>query len=61
MNKFLEAIQNQNYFENFITRSVKSSNAIEGNTLSYAETYSIIFVMNHFLYKMLIQKRYMKL
>ena len=36
--------KNKNYFENFITRSVKSSNAIEGNTLSYAEIYSIIFV-----------------
>ena len=44
MNKFIEALKNQNYFENFITRSVKSSNAIEGNTLSYSETYSIIFV-----------------
>ena len=44
MNKFLEAIKNQDYYENFITRSVKSSNAIEGNTLSYAETYSILFV-----------------
>lgn len=43
MNKFLEAIKNQDYYENFITRSVKSSNAIEGNTLSYVETYSIIF------------------
>jgi len=44
MNKFLEAIKNKDYYENFITRSVKSSNAIEGNTLSYAETYSILFV-----------------
>ena len=44
MNRFLEAIKNQDYYENFITRSVKNSNAIEGNTLSYAETYSILFV-----------------
>ena len=44
MNKFLEVIKNQNYFKDFMTRSVKCSNAIEGNTLSYAETYSIIFV-----------------
>lgn len=43
MNKFLEAIKNKDYYENFITRSIKSSNAIEGNTLSYAETYSIVF------------------
>ena len=34
MNRFLEAIKNQDYYENFITRSVKNSNAIEGNTLS---------------------------
>ena len=39
MNKFKEAIKKQAYYENFITRSIKSSNAIEGNTLSYAETY----------------------
>ena len=43
MNKFLEAIKNKDYYENFITRSIKSSNAIEGNTLSYTETYSIVF------------------
>ena len=43
MNIFIEAIKKQEYFENFITRSIKSSNAIEGNTLSYAETYSIVF------------------
>lgn len=44
MSKFQEAVKNQDYYENFITRSIKSSNAIEGNTLSYAETYSIVFV-----------------
>lgn len=35
--------RNDNYFEDFITRSVYHSNAIEGNTLSYYETYQIIF------------------
>lgn len=35
--------RNNPYFEDFITRSVYHSNAIEGNTLSYAETYAIIF------------------
>lgn len=35
--------RNNPYFKDFITRSVYHSNAIEGNTLSYAETYSIIF------------------
>lgn len=44
MNLFQKAIKNQNYYENFITRSIKSSNAIEGSTLSHAETYSIVFV-----------------
>ena len=35
--------RNDKYFEDFITRSVYHSNAIEGNTLSYYETYQIIF------------------
>ena len=35
--------RNDNYFEDYITRSVYHSNAIEGNTLSYYETYQIIF------------------
>ena len=35
--------RNNNYFEDFITRSVYHSNVIEGNTLSYYETYQIIF------------------
>lgn len=44
MENILEFIRsNQNYFEDFITRSTYHSNAMEGNTLSYAETYAIIF------------------
>ncbi|MGM9879631.1 MAG: Fic family protein [Bacilli bacterium] len=43
MNQFLKALKKQEYFENFITRSIKNSNAIEGNTLSYAQIYSIVF------------------
>ena len=31
------------YFEDFVTRSTYHSNAIEGNTLSYAETYAILW------------------
>ena len=38
--------RNNPYFEDFITRSVYHSNAIEGNTLSYADTYRIIFNEN---------------
>jgi len=34
---------NQKYFEDFITRSTYHSNAIEGNTLTYAETYALLF------------------
>ena len=39
---------NQSYFEDFITRSTYHSNAIEGNTLSYADTYAIVFNDNSF-------------
>lgn len=39
---------NQNYFEDFITRSTYHTNSIEGSTLSYAETYAIIFNDNSF-------------
>lgn len=45
---FFEAISNQEYYENFITRSIYHSNAIEGNTLTYADTYAIIFNDNSF-------------
>lgn len=34
---------NREYFEDFVTRSAYHSNAIEGSTLSYAETYAILF------------------
>lgn len=34
---------NRPCFEDFITRSTYHSNAIEGNTLSFAETYAILF------------------
>lgn len=40
--------KNQEYFEDFITRSTYHSNGIEGNTLSYAETYAILFNDNAF-------------
>lgn len=31
------------YFEDFISRSTYHSNAIEGSTLSFAETYALLF------------------
>lgn len=36
-------LNNQEYFEDFITRATHHSNGIEGNTLSISETYAIIF------------------
>ena len=45
---FIDAIKKQDYFEQFITRNTYHSNGIEGNTLSYADTYSIIFNDNSF-------------
>lgn len=42
-NIFDKIRRNNPYFEDFITRSIYHSNAIEGNTISYAETYAIIF------------------
>ena len=39
---------NRDYFEDFITRSTYHSNSIEGNTLSYGETYAILWNDNSF-------------
>jgi len=39
---------NKDYLEDFITRSTYHSNAIEGSTLTYAETYAILFNDNSF-------------
>lgn len=41
-------LNNKNYLEDFITRSTYHSNAIEGNTLTYAETYAILYNDNSF-------------
>ena len=41
-------MNNNNYLEDFITRSTYHSNAIEGSTLTYAETYAILFNDNTF-------------
>lgn len=35
--------KNTAYFEDFITRHIHNSNAIEGNTLSFYDTYAIVF------------------
>ena len=41
-------MNNNNYLEDFITRSTYHSNAIEGSTLTYAETYAILYNDNSF-------------
>ena len=47
--KMIEFIRsNWAYFEDFITRNIYHSNRIEGSTLSYAETYAIVFNDNSF-------------
>ncbi len=41
-------LNNKNYLEDLITRVTYHSNAIEGNTLTYAETYAILYNDNSF-------------
>lgn len=41
-------LNNKEYLEDLITRSTYHSNAIEGNTLTYAETYAILYNDNSF-------------
>ena len=36
-------LNNKDYLEDLITRSTYHSNAIEGSTLTYAETYAILY------------------
>ena len=38
-------LNNKHYLEDLITRSTYHSNAIEGNTLTYAETYAIYIMI----------------
>lgn len=41
-------MNNEDYLKDFITRSTYHSNAIEGSTLTYAETYAILYNDNSF-------------
>lgn len=50
--------QTRPYFEDWITRSVYHSNAMEGNTLSYAETYAILWNDNRFQIKATARELY---
>lgn len=42
-------LNNKEYLEDLITRSTYHSNAIEGSTLTYAETYAILYNDNSFI------------
>ena len=44
-------LSNKEYFENYISRSTYHTNAIEGSTLTYAETYALLFNDNSFQVK----------
>ena len=48
MKLFEFLLSNKDYLEDFVTRSTYHSNAIEGNTLTYAETYAILYNDNSF-------------
>lgn len=48
MKIFKFVLNNKDYLEDLITRSTYHSNAIEGNTLTYAETYAILYNDNSF-------------
>lgn len=41
-------LNSEDYLRDFITRSTYHSNAIEGNTLTFAETYAILYNDNSF-------------
>ncbi|MCL2860346.1 MAG: Fic family protein [Oscillospiraceae bacterium] len=41
-------LSNNNYLEDFVTRNTYHSNAIEGSTLTYAETYAVLYNDNSF-------------
>ena len=43
MTPFDFMLSDREYFEDFVTRATYHSNAIEGSTLSYAETYAILW------------------
>lgn len=48
-NEIIEFIcENEEYLRDFVTRSTYHSNAIEGSTLTFAETYAIIYNDNSF-------------
>ncbi len=48
MNVLEFALRHREYLEDLITRSTYHSNAIEGSTLTYAETYAILYNDNSF-------------
>lgn len=58
----LEFILNhKEYLEDLITRSTYHSNALEGNTLTYAETYAILYKIIALKFKQKSPVKFMKL
>ena len=53
-------LNNKDYLEDLITRSTYHSNAIEGSTLTYAETYAILYNDNSFKIEGKSQGKYMR-
>ena len=51
MNVLEFILTNKDYLQDLITRSTYHSNAIEGSTLTYAETYAILYNDNSFKIK----------
>lgn len=54
-------LNNKNYLEDFVTRSTYHSNAMEGITLTYAETYAILYNDNSFKIEGKEPREYMRL
>lgn len=50
--------EHQAYFEDFVTRNTYHSNAIEGSTLSYAETYAVLWNDNSMVVKATARELY---
>ena len=48
MNTLEKHLANEEYLEDFVTRCTYHSNAIEGSSLTFAETYAILYNDNSF-------------
>ena len=47
-NKYIDLLlNNEQYFEDFVTRMTYHTNAIEGSSMSFDETYALLFDYGH--------------